>query len=145
MIVFSRSPSISGRGVLGAVGSTLSAGGGYSMDDAERMVKGVEKGTNPCWGHCGVCSTDGGAAVIILRSLSSFASSRAKEHSSLSKMFRMRQSSAVMAFSLFWFNCCKKINLIRFCDSPGSINYAYNNNITELKHAYISSRQAEIL
>ena len=115
------------------------------MDDAERMLKGVEKGTNPCWGHCGVCSTDGGAAVIILRSLSSFASCHAKEHSSLSKMVRVRQSSVVMALSLFWFNCCKKINLIRFCDSPGSINYAYNNNITELKHAYISSRQAVIL
>ena len=144
MIVFSRSPSISCRGVLGAVGSTLSAGSGYSMDDAERMLKGVQKGTNPYWGHCGVCSTDGGAAVIILRSLSSFTSCRAKEHSSLSKMVHVRQSSAVMAFSLFWFNC-KKINLIRFCDSPGSINDAYNNNITELKHAYISSRQAVIL
>ena len=81
MIVFSRSPSISCRGVLGAGRSNLSAGGGYSMDDDERMLNGVEKGTNPSWGHCGVCSTDGGAAVIIF-SLSSFASCLAKEHSS---------------------------------------------------------------
>ena len=145
IIVFSRSPSISCRGVLGAGGSNLSAGGGYSMDDAERMLNGVEKGINPCWGHCGVCSADGGAAVIMLRSASSFASCLAMEHSSLSKMVRVRQSSSVTAFSLFWFNCCKKINVIRFCDSQGSINYDYNNNIAELKHAYISFRHAVIL
>ena len=99
--MFSRSPSISCRGVLGAGRSNLSAGGGYSMDDAERVLNGVEKGTNPCWGHCGVCSTDGGAAVIIFRSLYNFTSCLAKEHSSLSKMVRVRQSSALTSFSLF--------------------------------------------
>ena len=132
MIVFSRSPSISCRGVLGAGRSNLPAGGGYSMNDDERMLNGVEKGTNPCWGHCGVCSTDGGAAVIIFRSLSSFASCLAKEHSSLSKMVRVRQSSAVTSFY-----CSGSIAARKLMQS-GSINYDYNNNIAELKPAYIS-------
>lgn len=81
------------------------------MDDAERMLNGVEKDTDGCGGHCGVCSTDGGAAVIKLRSLSSFASCLAKEHSNLSNMVLVRHSSAVKAFSLFWFNCCNKLIL----------------------------------
>lgn len=90
MIVFFRSFLIFGRGVFGVVGLIFFVGGGYLMDDVERMLKVVEKGINFCWGYCGVCSIDGGVAVIILRSLFSFVFCYVKEYLSFFKMVRMR-------------------------------------------------------
>ena len=82
-------------------------GSGYSSDDA--LVENC--GCN--WGVCGaVVGALCGAAVIISRSLSSFASCLANEHSSRSKIVLVSRNSSLTTSSpwkvSFWFNRYKK-------------------------------------
>ena len=107
--------STCGKALLGLAASNTSTsyglgmtpGSGYSSDDA--LV-----GNNGCnWGVCGaVAGALCGAAAIVSRSLSSFASCLANEHSSRSKIVLISRSSSLTTSSpwkvSFWFNCYKK-------------------------------------